>query len=273
VTFTPRGTVPLSSAWGTPYARDVAWIPNTGDSAYLAVAAGAAGLEIVRAEPGAAPTLALAQQTAAPAIGLATTWTGVMAAALGSGGVALLRSPPASQLDQIGPGAPPPYAAPVLLARGAPWTAGPLEVASQQAPSSGATALSFAAGASPLPDLLVSDGPRALLLRLGSATVTAVETAPRPTGALSLGPPAPNPFNPEARIPYELSRPARARLEIYDVAGRLVTTLLDGFTAAGRHVARWNGRDSRGRDLGSGVYVARLTAAGETRRRKLVLVR
>lgn len=273
VTFTPRGTVALSGTWGAPYARDAAWIPGTADSAYLAVAAGGGCVQILRAEPGAAPELVLVQETAAPAIGLATAWTGTTAAAMGAGGVVLLQTPAASELDKIGAGAPAPYAAPVTLARSAAWTAGPLEVAAHQAASSASTALAFVPGSDPLPDLLVSDGPRLLLLRLGSATVTAVESPPAPSGGLLLGPAAPNPFNPETRIPYELSRPARARLEIYDVAGRLVTTLLDRFTPSGLYVARWNGRDARGREVGSGVYVARLTARGETRLRKLVLVR
>ncbi|HMI30732.1 MAG TPA: hypothetical protein VK527_03265, partial [Candidatus Limnocylindrales bacterium] len=122
VTFTPLGSVALSAAWGTPYARDVTWISNTRDSVYLAVAASAAGVQIVRAPLAGAPSLVLVQQTAAPAIGLAGTWTGNLAAALGSGGVALMRVPGAAELDQIGPTAGAPYTGPVPLLRGQVWT-------------------------------------------------------------------------------------------------------------------------------------------------------
>lgn len=272
VTFTPAGTIVLSSAFGMPDARDLAWIPDTVDSTYLAVAASGAGIEIVRAEPGGTPEIVLVQQTAAPAIGIAGAWTGVLAAAMGAGGVSLFRAPAASELDRIAPGASAPYSEPVTLARGAVWAGAALEVATQQVPSSASTALSFRAGSDPLPDLVVSDGPRVLLLRIGTAAVTAAEPR-RPRIALWLGPAAPNPFNPETRIQFELLRPGRVRLDVFDVAGRLVTTLVDGPVPAGRHATSWNGRDARGRPVGSGVYVARLWSGGAARLLKLVLVR
>jgi hypothetical protein len=274
VTFTPLGNAALSAAWGAPYARDLAWISNTGDSAYVAVAAGAGGVQVVRARAGAAPELVLAQQTAAPAVGLAGAWTGTVAAALGSGGVALFRMPPAAELDHIVSGAPAPYVQPVALARLAPWTAGALEVASQQAASSATTALRFAGTAgTAAPDLLVSDGPRVLLLRGGTAAVTAVERATRDVPGLVLGPASPNPFHPSTRFVYELARSARVRLAVYDVSGRLVATLLDRVVAAGRHAAVWDGRDARGREVGSGVYVARIESPAGVQVRKLVLAR
>lgn len=277
VTFTPLGSAALSPAWGAPHARDLCWISSTGDSAYLAVAADSGGVQVLRARGTSAPELVLAQQTAGAAVGLAGAWTGTIAAALRSSGVALLRTPPAAELDRIAPGAGAPYTQPVTLARLAAWTAGALEAASQRASTSAATALRFASGApaapGAAPDLLVSDGARALLLRPGTAAVTAVEPAPREAPRAALGPAWPNPFHRVTRVAFEAARPARVRLAVYDVGGRLVATLLDGAVTAGRHAAEWNGRDSRGREAGSGVYFARLESPAGVEMRKLVLAR
>ena len=167
-----------------------------------------------------------------------------------------------------------PYTQPVTLARLAPWTGGALEVASQQVASSAATALRFAGSATGVaPDLLASDGRRVLLLRAGTAAVTAVDRSPRDAPGLVLGPASPNPFHPTTRIVFETARPARVRLAVYDVHGRLVATLLEGAVAPGRHAAAWNGRDGRGRDVASGVYVVRLESPAGVSARKLVLAR
>jgi hypothetical protein len=74
----------------------------------------------------------------------------------------------------------------------------------------------------------------------------------------------PNPLADRTTIAFELARPSRARLAVYDVGGRLVRLLLDAERAAGRHVAAWDARDDRGRSVGSGVYFVRLHVPGET---------
>ena len=62
-------------------------------------------------------------------------------------------------------------------------------------------------------------------------------------------------------------------LRVFDVSGRLVTTLLDEHRPAGEHVARWDGRDARGATAASGLYFARLEAGGRTETRKMVLMK
>jgi flagellar hook assembly protein FlgD len=62
------------------------------------------------------------------------------------------------------------------------------------------------------------------------------------------------------------------RLEIVDVAGRQVRTLVDGVRPAGSGSARWDGRDASGAPAASGVYFARLTAGRETQVRRIVLM-
>jgi len=84
----------------------------------------------------------------------------------------------------------------------------------------------------------------------------------------------PNPFGLETGIQYRLPATAPVNLAIYDVAGRLVRTLLDGeFEAAGAHEVAWNGRDDRGLPVATGVYFARIVAAGAQETRKLVFIR
>ena len=83
----------------------------------------------------------------------------------------------------------------------------------------------------------------------------------------------PNPFNPTTTIYFELPRSGAVRLEIYDVTGRLVTTLLEGVLDAGRHEAVWRAGDEGGKALGSGLYFYRLSASGETETRKMLLLK
>lgn len=102
---------------------------------------------------------------------------------------------------------------------------------------------------------------------------TAVDDAP-PPGPARLMQNTPNPFNPRTRIGFELSRATRVRLEIYDVAGRSVRTLVDARLPAGTHAAWWDGRDDGGVAAASGIYFYRLVAGGRTvAARKMVLIR
>ena len=83
----------------------------------------------------------------------------------------------------------------------------------------------------------------------------------------------PNPFNPTTRIEFALPADADALLDIYDVTGRSVRRLVDEHLAAGGYVAIWDGRDESGRQLGSGVYIARLRAGEEIILRKMSLLK
>lgn len=295
VTFTPRGSVSLANTWGTPYARDLAWVSNTRDSSYLAVAASAGGMQLMRVPLAGegSPSLVLAQQTLAPAIGIAGSWTGTLAVAQGTGGVGLLRAPGTGFLDRIAPGAAAPYAAPVTLSRGGPWaaTGTALEVASHQTPSGIATALVFHQTTGAIPELLVSDGARLLVLRPGTAAITSVDVVPPspPARRVSLSV-APNPVGQSAMFearPVGSGGEAAAagsnawggpvRIEIYDVHGRLVRRLR--VAPAGLSLARlrvaWDGKDDLRRPVGSGRYWARLIESwgGGTAVARFVVVR
>ncbi len=82
----------------------------------------------------------------------------------------------------------------------------------------------------------------------------------------------PNPMLEETTIGFELPVAARARLDVFDAAGRHVRRLIDGAYAAGRHGARWDGRDPRGRRLPAGVYLYVLTAPPSSAQKRLVLL-
>ena len=85
---------------------------------------------------------------------------------------------------------------------------------------------------------------------------------------------SPNPFNPSTEISYELLRGGLARVQVFDVAGREVRRLVDhGWRSSGRHSVHWDGRDSRGRALGAGVYYLRVTTAGHSTTAPAVLVK
>ena len=97
-----------------------------------------------------------------------------------------------------------------------------------------------------------------------------VATAPR---AVALRPATPNPFRGSTSIPYSLPRAGPVRIRVFDVAGRQVAVLMAGAAPAGEHAVVWNGRDSRGRDAGSGIYFVKLDAEGQSRVRKIALTR
>ena len=114
-------------------------------------------------------------------------------------------------------------------------------------------------------------GPKVNAFRALSAPILAA--APGPASRFQLGVALPNPFASSTTIRFSLAAADRARLVLYDCAGREVRRLLDGPVEAGERAVLWNGADASGRRLGSGVYFARLESGGRSTVRKLVLAR
>lgn len=83
----------------------------------------------------------------------------------------------------------------------------------------------------------------------------------------------PNPFNPRTTLRFDLPVGGRIHLEVFDVAGRLIRTLLDADLPAGSHQAVWDGKDERGTGVASGSYFARLSADGRVETVRMGLVR
>ncbi len=111
--------------------------------------------------------------------------------------------------------------------------------------------------------------------RTGCVSAGAVSATPEMIpAALDLRAAYPNPFNPATTIRFNLPIGAnRASLRIYDVAGRLVSTVFEGSVAAGDHEVMWRGKDSQGNEVASGVYYYSLEAGNVQRTRSMVLVR
>ena len=103
----------------------------------------------------------------------------------------------------------------------------------------------------------------------GDAPATAVPST------IEVMPNYPNPFNPDTRIPFRLTAPARLTLEVYDTAARRVIDRSMGTFAAGDGELLWNGGDRTGRPLPTGVYLYRLRLEDgpNSAARKMILLR
>jgi hypothetical protein len=109
------------------------------------------------------------------------------------------------------------------------------------------------------------------VVSIQSDAASAAEAVPRPP--LSLDPSRPNPFNPTTVLSYHVPRAGSMTLSVFDSRGREIRTLVTGPQPAGRGTVRWDGRNGEGSDVASGLYIAHLSFDGETRSRKIVLLR
>jgi len=86
----------------------------------------------------------------------------------------------------------------------------------------------------------------------------------------------PNPFNPSTTISYQIPEDAgnvSFTLNVYDIRGRLVKTLAKGMKGSGFYSAFWDGSDSNGRQVSSGVYFYRFTSSKYSATRKMILLK
>ena len=84
---------------------------------------------------------------------------------------------------------------------------------------------------------------------------------------------SPNPFNAETMISYVMPKDGDLTLKIYDVLGRQVATLFDGFQRFGQHSITWRARADNGEPLASGTYFCRMITANSRNTVKLSLVK
>jgi hypothetical protein len=83
----------------------------------------------------------------------------------------------------------------------------------------------------------------------------------------------PNPFNMETLIRYNLKKDCRVTLNVFNILGQKVITLVDEHQEAGLKVVNWNGEDDNGKSLASGVYFYRLQAGDLAQSRRMVLLK
>jgi len=83
----------------------------------------------------------------------------------------------------------------------------------------------------------------------------------------------PNPFNPETTISFGIRHSGAVRINVYNIKGQLVRTLVDANLNAGNHRVVWSGTDNSGRIVSSGVYLYRMETAGYTKTQKMMLLK
>ncbi len=88
-----------------------------------------------------------------------------------------------------------------------------------------------------------------------------------------LGQNYPNPFNPETTISFSLAMKTDVTLDIYNLKGQKIRTLQSGILPKGNHSLIWDGRDDKDTTVSSGVYIYKMSSAGYTQTRKMILMK
>jgi archaellum component FlaG (FlaF/FlaG flagellin family) len=83
----------------------------------------------------------------------------------------------------------------------------------------------------------------------------------------------PNPFNPTTTISFDLAVSGHVSIDVFNIRGQKVTTLVNDEFNAGPHTVNWNGVDSNGRSVSSGIYFYRMTTDDFTSTRKMILMK
>ncbi len=101
---------------------------------------------------------------------------------------------------------------------------------------------------------------------------TGIAASPALGGGIVLAQNYPNPFRGDTVLHFELPASSEVRLDVVDVTGRLVRSLVHGPASAGTHAVSWDGRDGHGANAAAGVYALRLQAPGTVLTRKMIIV-
>ena len=84
----------------------------------------------------------------------------------------------------------------------------------------------------------------------------------------------PNPFNPSTQISFDVPEGSElVRLNIYNILGKKVSTLLNNVMSPGMHKIEWNAKDNEGNPVASGIYFYELSSSSFTARKKMLLIR
>ncbi len=113
---------------------------------------------------------------------------------------------------------------------------------------------------------------RLLYKSLGWTPLSVEENAGMPT-EFALNQNYPNPFNPTTSISFSVPNDAQVVLQVFDVTGALVKTLVDQAVRAGNMQVAWDGTNSFGAKVSSGVYLYRMQAGSFVTAKKMVLMK
>jgi hypothetical protein len=117
---------------------------------------------------------------------------------------------------------------------------------------------------------LTSAGGRDVFLTKFASTATGVVQGSGPPLELRA---YPNPFNPSTTVVFHLPRSGLARLQVYNLNGRLMKTLVEAHKSTGTYTVTWDGRDKEGSAVASGVYFVSLSFDGTLRTQKIVILK
>jgi len=101
---------------------------------------------------------------------------------------------------------------------------------------------------------------------------TGIEDGELPT-LFALRQNSPNPFRDGTAMAFNLPTAARTKIDVYNVAGRKIATVIDRQFPAGRHSVEWNGTDAAGGHVPAGIYFYRLEAGSHTSTKKMIVLR
>ena len=110
-------------------------------------------------------------------------------------------------------------------------------------------------------------------MSVGTAVVLSESAIPT---SVSLSQNYPNPFNPSTTIEYNVEQSGHVTLNVYDVMGRLVKTLVNNHREAGHisgYQVKWDGLDNAGQQVSAGIYIYSLQTQGVTQTEKMVLMK
>ena len=83
----------------------------------------------------------------------------------------------------------------------------------------------------------------------------------------------PNPFNPETSIKYTIPQAGRVTIQVFDVTGKEVATLVDNEVQAGSYETHWFGRDNNGFGVSTGVYILKMTSGTYVQAKKMMFLK
>ena len=83
----------------------------------------------------------------------------------------------------------------------------------------------------------------------------------------------PNPFNPSTTIMFDVQKTTNVKLEVFNIKGQSVKTLVNTNYDAGRHYTNWDGTDAKGKPVSSGVYLYRMDTENYSELKRMILIK
>ncbi|MCK4979671.1 MAG: T9SS type A sorting domain-containing protein, partial [Candidatus Delongbacteria bacterium] len=83
----------------------------------------------------------------------------------------------------------------------------------------------------------------------------------------------PNPFNPFTKIEYDIPKTGKVTVNVYNIRGQYVKTLISEIQEPGSYLTYWDGTDNYNRKVSSGVYFYQLESKSSTKTKKMIMIK